>query len=266
MFFSLVIVGVCVGLGVEGQGYYGGYRRFRGYGGSRGYASYGENRGVSRKQPGNLNLRRPVSLQSSGLTLPRNLALTPPTKAASTETPSLPRKSSTIPQQTNASSRRSSQLLNQTPQQEIQMSNPYLTIDTDKFAVIAAVPEVKIPKQNARISSARVPKNITPGQEASILIPNRFSPVPAVPTVTSDVDHSDSVQVEDVANTVEEVRVEVLTEPTTVYKESNFLAPSRERKQFKRCHGKCVQKFCLPIEDLGVFDKCTEKCKGICTT
>ena len=39
---------------------------------------------------------------------------------------------------------------------------------------------------------------------------------------------------------------------------------SLQRKAFKRCHGKCVQKFCLPIDDLGIYDSCTEKCKGIC--
>ena len=37
------------------------------------------------------------------------------------------------------------------------------------------------------------------------------------------------------------------------------------RKQFKRCHGKCVQKFCLPVGVLSVFDNCTNKCRGICT-
>ena len=38
-----------------------------------------------------------------------------------------------------------------------------------------------------------------------------------------------------------------------------------QRKQFKRCHGKCVQKFCLPINELTVFDNCSSKCKGICS-
>ena len=37
---------------------------------------------------------------------------------------------------------------------------------------------------------------------------------------------------------------------------------SPARKQFKRCHGKCVQKFCLPIGDLSVYDSCSAKCKG----
>ena len=37
------------------------------------------------------------------------------------------------------------------------------------------------------------------------------------------------------------------------------------RRQFKRCHGKCVQKFCLPIGDLTVYENCSNKCKGICS-
>ena len=37
------------------------------------------------------------------------------------------------------------------------------------------------------------------------------------------------------------------------------------RRKFKRCHGKCVQKFCLPVGNLSVYDKCVDKCRGLCT-
>ena len=37
------------------------------------------------------------------------------------------------------------------------------------------------------------------------------------------------------------------------------------RRKFKRCHGKCVQKFCLPVGNLSVYDKCVDKCRGFCT-
>ena len=37
-----------------------------------------------------------------------------------------------------------------------------------------------------------------------------------------------------------------------------------ERKKFKKCHGKCVQKFCLPISELSVYEACSDKCKNIC--
>ena len=37
------------------------------------------------------------------------------------------------------------------------------------------------------------------------------------------------------------------------------------RKKFKRCHGRCVQKQCLPVGNLDVYYKCVEKCKQLCT-
>jgi len=37
------------------------------------------------------------------------------------------------------------------------------------------------------------------------------------------------------------------------------------RKKFKRCHGRCVQKQCLPVANLDVYYKCVDKCKQLCT-
>ena len=37
------------------------------------------------------------------------------------------------------------------------------------------------------------------------------------------------------------------------------------RKKFKRCHGRCVQKQCLPVANLEVYYKCVDKCKQLCT-
>jgi len=37
------------------------------------------------------------------------------------------------------------------------------------------------------------------------------------------------------------------------------------RKKFKRCHGRCVQKQCLPVGNLDVYYKCVDKCKQLCT-
>jgi len=37
------------------------------------------------------------------------------------------------------------------------------------------------------------------------------------------------------------------------------------RKKFKRCHGRCVQQFCLPIDNLSVYAKCVDKCKLLCS-
>ena len=37
------------------------------------------------------------------------------------------------------------------------------------------------------------------------------------------------------------------------------------RKKFKRYHGRCVQKQCLPVGNLDVYYKCVDKCKQLCT-
>eukprot|EP00092_Neocalanus_flemingeri_P063619 GFUD01077017.1.p1 GENE.GFUD01077017.1~~GFUD01077017.1.p1 ORF type:complete len:210 (-),score=62.72 GFUD01077017.1:85-657(-) len=145
-------------------------------------------------------------------------------------------------------------------------TNPYLTIDTGKFAIVPAVPGVNIPQQEN--------KETTKGK---IEVPTQFNAVQAVPrdattapieTVDygiSNVDISDSVQVENVANSVEEERFAAFSQDTPEFEDGDFLSAHEVRKQFKKCHGKCVQNFCLPVGNLSVFDKCTNNCKGVCT-
>eukprot|EP00092_Neocalanus_flemingeri_P073840 GFUD01091202.1.p1 GENE.GFUD01091202.1~~GFUD01091202.1.p1 ORF type:complete len:356 (+),score=93.31 GFUD01091202.1:54-1121(+) len=354
MYFSLVTMWICLGVVVDGQGFYRGYRRYRGNSG-RGYAGLVGYGGSGKYRPENVNVRRHFAGQTSALKLlhvePHTQDVTPGNSQVS---PSLPQTTDTAPQLIKASTRpvlsstrpalsstrpglsSTKQVLpvDQKDKESLhsasKMRNPYLSIDPVKFEVVPAVPGVDIIKHSNRVpktitpgqdasvlipdrfmpvpavpittsevdrsdsvqvddvtntveevrvaaftqvaqvikQSNRVPKTITPGQEASVLIPDRFMPVQAVPITTSEVDRSDSVQVDDVTNTVEEVRVAAFTQvaqATPVTEDNTFLAPSAGRKQFKRCHGKCVQKFCLPIDSLSVFDKCTDKCKGICT-
>ena len=64
---------------------------------------------------------------------------------------------------------------------------------------------------------------------------------------------------------MEEKRVAAVSQVSPIYKDNNFVSAKEKRKQFKRCHGKCVQKICLPVGSLSVFDKCTTKCKVTCT-
>ena len=40
---------------------------------------------------------------------------------------------------------------------------------------------------------------------------------------------------------------------------------SLERKKFKKCHGRCVQKFCLPVGSLAKHAECQDSCKDICS-
>jgi len=37
------------------------------------------------------------------------------------------------------------------------------------------------------------------------------------------------------------------------------------RKKFKRCHGRCVQQFCLPATASSTYENCVAKCKSFCT-
>jgi len=155
--------------------------------------------------------------------------------------------------------------------------DPYLTINP-KFAVLPAVPGVHTPQQVITPLVERLPKKIPPGKEASLLIPARFMPLPAVPVEDTAGDLGLIQEVADVTNTVEEVleeRVKEGKDEEDISEKSSNVppvktvltapGPSDARRAYKRCHGKCVQKFCLPVTSLSVFDECTAKCGGICT-
>ena len=47
-----------------------------------------------------------------------------------------------------------------------------------------------------------------------------------------------------------------------------FFSPADEKKEirrkFKRCHGRCVQKKCLPVGNLNDYHKCVDNCKKHC--
>merc|ERR1711874_483479 len=158
-------------------------------------------------------------------------------------------------------------------------ANPYLSIDMERFAVIPAVPgsAVAVPSLT---NKARVPKTSEAREDGDLL--SGFSPVPAVPQNTPPAPPAPSAPPAPPAppaptprarqkpslpgrNTAigggaGGVQTNVVSQQTT----GDINQTTLERKAFKRCHGKCVQKFCLPIEDLGVYDACTNKCKGIC--
>ena len=45
---------------------------------------------------------------------------------------------------------------------------------------------------------------------------------------------------------------------------SRSSSSSRERKAYKKCQGSCVQRFCLPVQDLQVYETCQNKCRDLC--
>lgn len=40
--------------------------------------------------------------------------------------------------------------------------------------------------------------------------------------------------------------------------------PVRGRRLFRSCHGKCVQKTCLPVQELSVYYACVDSCRESC--
>merc|ERR1712181_99430 len=113
----------------------------------------------------------------------------------------------------------------------------------------------------------------------------QFMPVPAVP----DADNADSQAPRRPKESLSSFDLD-LNLPNTVEVRSTTLRPSttkptrrpttttrvaaatrgdsdkREtRKKFKRCQGRCVQEFCLPVESIPVYEKCVNKCKTFCT-
>merc|ERR1719427_1909032 len=98
--------------------------------------------------------------------------------------------------------------------------DPYLSINP-KFAVLPAVPGVKTPVQ----LKERLPKKILPGKEASVLIPARFMPLPAVPVEDTAGDIGLIQKVADVSNTVEEDLEEKVQEGKDEEEISSNVAP-----------------------------------------
>jgi len=276
-------------VGGQGQGYYGrgfnrygGYGPFAGYGGSR-YAGYGS----PRNRQTNMNILQ--SGKNSALKISQNLVpsiskaqtmtglATPSTTKRTTTT----RRTSTSTTTTPATTTTTSATTHRTIQTTKASVDPYLSINP-KFAILPAVPGVDTPSQLKTPPQERLPKKIPPGKDASLLIPARFMPLPAVPTqdtvVAEKVTEVENAVEEEVNNSVIEIKLEkeivkpefedISEKPDNVSQVKPLISdpdPSAERRAYKRCHGKCVQKFCLPVGSLTEFDKCTAKCKGICT-
>jgi len=169
-------------------------------------------------------------------------------------------------------------------------------VQTKRFPVLPAVPGLREtePSTETYLVNDTIEDDENDDNRESDVLPGGFSPVPAVPglsvasldlspptpppsaaplvvsspsmsplvvaateSIISNTDFdSRKVDVDDVTNNNnnDDDVLEVQVDDAVI-----------QRKQFKRCHGKCVQKFCLPINELTVFDNCSSKCKGICS-
>ena len=132
--------------------------------------------------------------------------------------------------------------------------NPW-AIDTAQFEIVPAVPSKDTP------DIVRVAKDVSEdNRKKKVLftiapVLRQFSPVPAVPDVTTAPDDSlirqpkNTLRLsDDVDNTLEEQKVD---SEKNVNKEGS-------------CLERCVQHFCLPEEDLSMFSNCVDKCKTFC--
>ena len=142
---------------------------------------------------------------------------------------------------------------------------------------VAAVPGAPVINPTPE---ARVPKDVREEGEQVMDPYLQFMPVPAVPDADTDSqaprrpkESLNSFDLDlNLPNTVE-VRSTLrpsTTKPTR--RPTTRVAATREdedkretRKKFKRCQGRCVQEFCLPVESIPVYEKCVNKCKTFCT-
>ena len=112
------------------------------------------------------------------------------------------------------------------------MMDPYL-----EFMPVPAVPDPSIMTQEARR-----PKDSLSSLDINLSLQNTIQPGgPATKAPAAEEDRQEERQ---------EDRQEDRQE---------------ERRKFKRCQGRCVQQFCLPVDNLTVYEKCVDKCKQFCT-
>merc|ERR1712025_1026522 len=137
-----------------------------------------------------------------------------------------------------------------------------------KFEVIAAVPDQPVKESE---SKARLPKAAVSQSVSSFGQGRRFMPVPAVPNKSEPlVKQKEITETENIerSRNNEEIRSNVIESEIidgSVNREKVVIKKgSKSRKEFKRCQSKCVQQFCLPVEDLQVYEGCVEKCKDLC--
>jgi len=168
------------------------------------------------------------------------------------------------------------------------------SVQTKRFPVLPAVPGLR-EKEPLSSSTETYLVNDTidddnDGDDDSVILPGGFSPVPAVPglSVASSVASPSPsasplvvssppsaaplvASTESIISSIDLDSRKVDVDGDTNNEDDDEAVgvqvddAVKQRKQFKRCHGKCVQKFCLPINELTVFDSCSTKCKGICS-
>merc|ERR1712115_561778 len=128
---------------------------------------------------------------------------------------------------------------------------------------VSAVQQLRKPKDSLNSLPLRLNVQNSIGQDSPAQqppvqkAPVQRTPVPSAPA------QQPPVQQAPVPSTPAQ-QAPVIKEPVT----SGLSAEEEKkekRKKFKRCQGRCVQKFCLPVGNLTVYEECVNKCKDFCT-
>merc|ERR1711962_1170328 len=138
--------------------------------------------------------------------------------------------------------------------------DPYL-----RFMAVPAVPDTvsavqqsRKPKDSLNSLPLRLNVQNSIGQDSPAQqVPVQRAPVPSAPAQQAPVQGKP-------APSTPAQQAPVIKEPVT----SGLSAEEEKkekRKKFKRCQGRCVQKFCLPVGNLTVYEECVNKCKDFCT-
>ena len=132
------------------------------------------------------------------------------------------------------------------------VNDAYLMIDQSKFTVLPAVPTLH---QNNNHNNLRSQKSFESPRQ-NILFPAR----PALqPISTEPIEQPLSVPNQEISNN------EIFNDDPPETFNAVTTTATEQRKKYKKCHGRCVQKFCLPIGSLQKHASCQSKCKDICS-
>jgi len=134
--------------------------------------------------------------------------------------------------------------------------NPW-DIDTAQFDIVPAVPDEVVSNRRAVSEVLEVStdgKNLV----TNLIVLNQFSPVPAVPNVTSSPKNKLTRQPKNTfgkenkpGKTNEDGKTTNDSENEIVYKKGD-------------CQERCAHTFCDPKEDINISSTCIEKCKFLC--
>ena len=138
---------------------------------------------------------------------------------------------------------------------------PYRSIDSMKFTVLPAVPNQRSQKS----------LNSNNNQNFLFTSTSNLKPIPAVPIPAQKPKTTKKPKTVSSQDISTPRPVFPSSDPTPQMLTSNGNVEQKqrqskeERKKFKACHGRCVQKFCLPVGSLAKHSACQDKCKDICS-